>query len=147
MGLFDFFKKKKDKKKPVKKEKKIKEVKKAPKVKVEPKPKPKPKPKKKVKPKKNIEIIYKSLKGPHITEKATDLAKQNQYVFKVFPRTNKIEIKKAIESLYGVDVISVNIINIPRKQKRLGKIKGFKPGFKKAIIKIKQGQKIETLPT
>ena len=142
MGLFDFFKKKKDKKKLVKKEKKIKEVKKAPKVKVEPKPK-----KKRVKPKKNIEIIYKSLKEPHITEKATDLARQNQYVFKVFPRTNKIEIKKAIESLYGVDVISVNIINIPRKRKRLGRIRGFKPGFKKAIIKIKQGQKIETLPT
>lgn len=142
MGLFDFFKKKKDKKKLVKKEKKIKEVKKAPKVKVEPKPK-----KKRVKPKKNIEIIYKSLKEPHITEKATNLAQQNQYVFKVFPRTNKIEIKKAIESLYGVDVISVNIINIPRKRKRLGRIKGFKPGFKKAIIKIKQGQKIETLGT
>ncbi len=142
MGLFDFFKKKKDKKKLVKKEKKIKEVKKAPKVKVEPKPK-----KKRVKSKKNIEIIYKSLKEPHITEKATNLAQQNQYVFKVFPRTNKIEIKKAIESLYGVDVISVNIINIPRKRKRLGRIKGFKPGFKKAIIKIKQGQKIETLGT
>lgn len=141
MALFDFFKKKKDKKKLVKKEKKIKEVKKAPEVKIEPKPK------KKIKPKKNIEIIYKSLKEPHITEKATNLAQQNQYVFKVFPRTNKIEIKKAIESLYGVDVISVNIINIPRKRKRLGKIRGFKPGFKKAIIKIKQGQKIETLGT
>ena len=143
MGLFDFFKKKKDKKKLVKKEKKIKEVKKAPKVKVEPKPKKK----RRIKSKKNIEIIYKSLKEPHITEKATNLAQQNQYVFKVFPRTNKIEIKKAIESLYGVDVISVNIINIPRKRKRLGRIKGFKPGFKKAIIKIKQGQKIETLGT
>lgn len=142
MGLFDIFKKKKDKKKLVKKEKKIKEVKKAPQVKIEPKPK-----KKKVKPKKNVEIIYKTLKEPHITEKATDLARQNQYTFKVFPRSNKTEIKKAIESLYGVDVISVNIINIPRKQKRLGRIKGFKPGFKKAIIKIKQGQKIEILPT
>ncbi len=141
MSILDIFKKKKDKKKPVKKEKKIKEVKKTPEVKVESKPK------KKVKPKKNIEIIYKSLKEPHITEKATDLAEQNQYVFKVFPRTNKIEIKKAIESLYGVDVISVNIINIPRKRKKLGKTKGFKPGFKKAIIKIKQGQKIETLAT
>lgn len=142
MGLFDIFKKKKDKKKLVKKEKKIKEVKKAPQIKIEPKLK-----KKKVKPKKNVEIIYKTLKEPHITEKATDLARQNQYTFKVFPRSNKTEIKKAIESLYGVDVISVNIINIPRKQKRLGRIKGFKPGFKKAIIKIKQGQKIEILPT
>ncbi len=144
MGLFDIFKKKKDKKPSFAKatEDKVKEVKKAPQVKIESKPK-----KKKVKPKKNVEIIYKTLKEPHITEKATDLARQNQYTFKVFPRSNKTEIKKAIESLYGVDVISVNIINIPRKQKRLGRIKGFKPGFKKAIIKIKQGQKIEILPT
>jgi len=137
MGLFDIFKRKKEEKPVEKEKKKVKEVKKAPQVKVEPKVK-----KKRAKPKKNVEIIYKSLKGPHITEKATNLAQQNQYVFKVYPRANKIEIRKAIESLYGVDVISVNIINIPRKQRRVGKTRGFKPGFKKAIIKIKPGQKI-----
>jgi len=89
---------------------------------------------------------YKILKIPHVTEKATDLTKINQYIFKVWPRANKFEIKKAIESLYGVKVIGVKIINIPKKKRRLGKVSGWRQGYKKAIVKIKEGQKIEVLP-
>jgi len=89
---------------------------------------------------------YRILKTPHVTEKATDLVKKNQYVFKVFPEANKTEIKKAIEDLYGVDVESVKTINVPRKQRRLGRIKGWRKGYKKAIVKIKEGQKIEVMP-
>jgi len=89
---------------------------------------------------------YKILKSPHVTEKAGDLTEKNQYVFRVFPRTNKMEVKKAIENTYGVDVVSVKIINAPEKKRRLGKIQGTKPGYKKAIVKIKKGQKIEVLP-
>jgi len=89
---------------------------------------------------------WRILKSPHVTEKATDLTKKNQYVFKVFSRANKSEIKKAIGGLYGVDVISVKIINIPSKKRRLGRISGWKPGYKKAIIGIKEGQTIEVLP-
>ena len=96
--------------------------------------------------KKGFSESYQVLKAPHITEKATDLAENNQYVFKVWPKSNKIEIKKAIKSIYGVDVLSVRIINIPSKKRRLGKTIGLKRGYKKAIIKIKQGQKIEVLP-
>jgi len=88
---------------------------------------------------------YRILKSPHITEKATDLAQINQYVFRVWPRANKPEIKKAIEGLYGVDVLDVKIINIPRKMRRLGRISGWRKKYKKAIIKIKEGQKIEVL--
>jgi large subunit ribosomal protein L23 len=90
--------------------------------------------------------ISKILKAPQITEKATLLAKKNQYVFKVWPRANKTEIKKAIKELYGVDVISVKIIRVPAKRRRLGGIRGWKKGYKKAIVKIKEGQKIELLP-
>jgi large subunit ribosomal protein L23 len=86
------------------------------------------------------------LKSPHITEKASDLTKVNQYIFKVFPRANKTEIKKAVENLYGVNVISVKIINIPPKRRTLGRISGWRKGYKKAIVKIKEGQKIELLP-
>jgi large subunit ribosomal protein L23 len=86
------------------------------------------------------------LKEPHITEKTTALAKKNQYVFKVYPRTNKIEIKKAVEKLYGVDVLAVRIINIPRKKRVLGRISGWRKGYKKALIKVKEGQKIDVLP-
>ena len=81
-----------------------------------------------------------------MTEKATELAKKNQYVFKVWPRANKVEIKKAIEDIYGVDVVSVKIIKVPRKRRRLGRISGWRKGYKKAIVKIKEGQKIEVLP-
>jgi large subunit ribosomal protein L23 len=81
-----------------------------------------------------------------VTEKATDLVKKNQYVFKVWSGVNKTEIKKAIEDLYGVDVISVKIINVPRKRRRLGRIRGWRKGYKKAIVRIKEGQKIEVMP-
>jgi len=85
------------------------------------------------------------LTSPHITEKATLLSGDNQYVFKVFSKANKIEIKKAIESLYRVKVIGVRVINVPAKQRRLGKTQGWKKGYKKAIIQIKKGQKIEAI--
>ena len=95
---------------------------------------------------KRVGEAYRALKTPQVTEKATGLVGQNQYVFKVWPRTNKVETKKAIEDLYGVDVVSVKIINVPRKRRRLGKISGWRKGYKKAIVKIKEGQKIEVLP-
>lgn len=90
--------------------------------------------------------ISKVLKTPQVTEKATDLVKGNQYVFKVFAKANKLEIKRAIEDLYGVDVLDVKIIKVPRKKRRLGRISGYRAGYKKAIVKIKEGQKIEVLP-
>lgn len=86
---------------------------------------------------------YRILKEPHISEKTTNLADKNQYVFKIWPRANKTEVKKAIRQIFGVDVLEVKIINIPKKKRRLGKVKGFRKGYKKAIIKIKKGQKIE----
>jgi len=155
MPIFDFFKKRKKVKEKKKEEKKVK-IKKLKKEEEIEKPKPakkeKPtepkKPTKKVsRPKRKIsKLAYRILKEPHVTEKATFLAERNQYVFKVFPRSNKTEIKKAIKDLYGVDVLNVNIIKVPRKRRRSGRISGWKKGYKKAIIKIKEGQKIEVLP-
>ena len=142
MKLFDFFKKKK-------KIEKSKEVVKAPKVKVAKKPKEAKKSQKIGIPKtreKRHGLAWKALKSPHVSEKATDLVAKNQYTFKILPGTNKIEIKKAVENLYGVDVEKVNIIKIPSKRKRLGKIRGWRKGYKKAIVKVKKGQKIEVLP-
>jgi len=145
MGFLDRFKK--EEKKPIseKPEKKIEEKK------VEEKPE-KPE-KKEIKPKakkartgKQAIGAYSVLKEPHITEKATFLEKENKYVFKVYPRSNKIEIKKAVEGLYGVSVSEVNIINVSPKKRRLGRTEGWKKGYKKAIVKLKEGQKIELLP-
>ncbi|MCP6718145.1 MAG: 50S ribosomal protein L23 [Patescibacteria group bacterium] len=88
-------------------------------------------------------FAYQILKSPHITEKATDLAKENKYVFRVYPRTNKIEIKKAVELLYGVKVLSVKIIKVPPKKRVFKGIKGERSGYKKAIVEVLKGQKIE----
>jgi large subunit ribosomal protein L23 len=102
---------------------------------------PKPKKERKGKP-----TNYRILKSLHVTEKATDLSKNNQYVFEVFPRSNKTEIKKAVEETFNVDVIKVNIIKTPAKRRRQGRTLGWKKGYKKAIVSIKEGQKIDILP-
>lgn len=136
MGLFDFFKKKKKPEKKIEKKKVEKKIEK----KVETRPVIK-----KLR-KKASGIAYRVLSSAHVTEKATGLEAEDKYVFKVLPKANKTEIKKAIENLYGVEVINVRIINIPRKQIRLGKQKGWRKGYKKAIIRIKKGQRIEVMP-
>lgn len=89
---------------------------------------------------------YQVLRHPHISEKSMDLTEENKYVFNVNDSANKSEIKKEIENLYKVDVIRVNIVRIPKKRIGAGRISGFKKGCKKAIIKIKEGQKIEIMP-
>ena len=93
-----------------------------------------------------LDIAHCVLKEPHISEKSTDLVEKDQYTFKVWPRANKNEIKKSVEDIYPVNVVGVKIIKIPRRKRRMGKITGWKSGYKKAIVKIKKGQKIEVLP-
>jgi len=84
---------------------------------------------------------------PNITEKATILTGENKYVFRVFSNVTKGQVKDSVEEVYGVDVEGVRIINIPPKKVRLGKRReGVKKGYKKAVVKIKEGQKIEILP-
>ncbi len=95
---------------------------------------------------KKIGLAWSVLKKAHITEKATDLTAKDQYIFNVYPESNKNQIKKSVEDIYGVDVISVNVINIPAKKRRLGRSQGWKSGYKKAIVKIKAGQEIELMP-
>ena len=88
---------------------------------------------------------YEAVDQPHISEKATYLAEKNQYIFNVSPNFNKNEVKNAVEGIYRVDVLSVNVVKIPAKKRRIGRTEGFRKGYKKAIIKIKEGQKIEIL--
>lgn len=98
--------------------------------------------------KENKEVLntgkWNVLKSPCITEKAVNMSTQgNFYVFHVSSEANKIEIRKAVEEKYKVDVLDVRTINIPRKRLVRGKTEGFKNGYKKAVVKIKEGQKIE----
>jgi len=95
--------------------------------------------------KRSLASVYGIVSQPHISEKSTDLGQLNKYTFEVSTNANKHQIKQAIQTIYHVDVLSVNVINIHPKRRKLGKSQGFKKGFKKAIVGIKEGQKIEIL--
>lgn len=80
---------------------------------------------------------------PWITEAATAGLGLNKYVFKVDSKADKIQVKKAVEELYKVKVISVNTIKVHKKFRSYGKTPGWKAGFKKAVVTLKEGDKIE----
>jgi large subunit ribosomal protein L23 len=88
----------------------------------------------------NQERIYQVLLGPHISEKATVVAEKNrQFVFRVRLDANKLEIKKAIESLFNVQVEAVNTTVVKGKNKRFGRGMGRRSDFKKAYVALKDG--------
>ena len=99
--------------------------------------------KKPVKLKEQTGLAYKVLVRPQITEKATMLASSNKYVFRVHPSSNKHEVKKAIEKVYDVDVKKVNIINTSGKKRRYGSSLGRTKDWKKAVVTVAAGQRIE----
>jgi len=88
-------------------------------------------------------IASKILIEPWITEASTAMGEMNKYVFKVSQKSSKRQIKDSIEKVYGVKVISVNTISIPRKARHQGKTTGWKSGFRKAIITLKAGDSID----
>lgn len=84
-------------------------------------------------------IIKKAL----ITEKANRMRELNVYQFMVMSSANKHQIKTAVEKLFGVKVVNVTTSNLPTKPRRLGRSEGFKSGYKKASVTLKEGQTIE----
>ncbi len=86
---------------------------------------------------------YQIILKPIITEKGGLLEGYGQYLFRVAKDANKVEIKKAVEKLYKVRVDRVNVASVPSKFRRVGEHEGNKPGFKKAIVTLKKGDKIE----
>lgn len=79
----------------------------------------------------------------HLTEKTAGAGAGHKYVFKVSSGSNKVAIKNAVEGRFGVRVKSVSIINAPGKERKRGGQVGFKPGFKKTIVALENGQSIE----
>ena len=79
------------------------------------------------------------IKYPIITDKATRLLENNQYTFIVNRYSDKLSIKSAIESIFSVKVTKVNTCNLPKKQKRVGKYIGWKSQYKKAIVRLSEG--------
>lgn len=160
MGFFDKFKKKDDdKKKPVEPMEKAEKVEKPAEKKEKPETKLAPSKVSVDKQDKKKEVAksttktedlkgktkqaYQVLVKPLVTEKASDLGVLNKYVFAINPRMNKIEVKKAIRTIYNVDPIKVNIANFSGKNVRYGRVKGKTKAWKKAIVTLKQGDKIE----
>jgi large subunit ribosomal protein L23 len=84
------------------------------------------------------------IKKPWVTEKSGMMNADGKYTFMVEPGATKPEIKKALKVIYKVDVVSVNVVNRPAKRKRFGGgRKGMQEGYRKAIVTLKEGQKID----
>jgi large subunit ribosomal protein L23 len=86
---------------------------------------------------------YEVLRRPVITEKSTMLSDIGQYVFEVADAANKIEIKRAVEEIFKVRVQAVNIIHIRGKMRRMGRSQGMTSGWKKAVVSLEPGFRIE----
>ena len=85
------------------------------------------------------------LKKPVISEKSMSMIEGNKYSFYVDPNANKIEIKKAVEELFKVTVLKVNTMSVKGKIKRMGRYAGKTPDRKKAVVTLKEGDKIEII--
>ena len=86
---------------------------------------------------------YDILVRPLITEKTMKLVEEGKYTFEVKQGSNKVEVKKAVEELFKVEVTAVNMMNTLRKKRRVGKYEGLRPAVQKAIVTLAEGQKLD----
>ncbi|HET6461175.1 MAG TPA: 50S ribosomal protein L23 [Syntrophales bacterium] len=88
--------------------------------------------------------LYHIIRRALVTEKSTSAKDEsNKYIFEVDRRANKIEVATAVEKLFKVRVLDVHVMNIVGKKKRIGRIMGEKPSWKKAIVTLAPGNRIE----
>ncbi len=88
-----------------------------------------------------MKTIYDVIRKPIITEKTMGIMENKKYTFEVAQDANKIEIKNAVEKIFGVKVASVNTMNVLGKYKRMGVHIGKRPDWKKAIVTLKEDSK------
>jgi len=92
----------------------------------------------------NQERLMKVLLGPLVSEKSARLTEESQqYVFKVATDATKLQIKHSVEALFGVNVLAVRSVNVKGKTKRFGRAMGHRNDWKKAYIRIQEGQVID----
>ena len=89
--------------------------------------------------------INKVLIKPTITEKSTLLQETGKYTFHIAPKANKVEVKQAVESSFNVSVLDVNITKLTGKRKRYGPRIKKQPDKKKAVVTLKQGDRINLI--
>ncbi len=87
--------------------------------------------------------LYEIVRRPLITEKATLIKEQNRYAFEVAKAADKRQIKEAVEAAFKVNVVKVNVMRVPGKMRRVGKRQAMTPSWKKAVVTLEAGQKIE----
>ena len=90
-----------------------------------------------------MKTTYDILVRPLITEKTMKLVEEGKYTFEVKQGANKVEVKKAVEELFKVEVTAVNMMNTLRKKRRVGKYEGLRPAVQKAIVTLADGQKLD----
>jgi large subunit ribosomal protein L23 len=83
------------------------------------------------------------LLAPVVSEKSYELIEQRKYSFRVHPDAHKTQVRQAVEDLFDVRVQSVKILKVQPKPKRRGLVRGQRPGWKKAIVQLRQGESIE----
>jgi large subunit ribosomal protein L23 len=83
------------------------------------------------------------LVAPVVSEKSYSLITENKYSFRVHEKAHKTQIRQAVEELFDVKVVGVNVVKVQPKPKRRGMHKGTKPGWKKAIVQLREGDKID----
>jgi len=93
----------------------------------------------------NTGSAHRVLRNYHLSEKTNQFSATGRYVFRVAPNTNKIEVKKAVEKVYDVHVVKVNMVNVAGKSRRQGRIMGRTQDWKKAIVTLKTGERIAGL--
>jgi large subunit ribosomal protein L23 len=81
--------------------------------------------------------------APVVSEKSYSLITENKYSFRVHAKAHKTQIRQAVEELFDVKVEGVNVVKVQPKPKRRGMHRGTKPGWKKAIVQLREGDKIE----
>ena len=87
--------------------------------------------------------LYEVLRRPLVTEKNTELQAQGKYAFEVAREANKHQIKQAVERAFKVEVTAVNVMTVPGKTRRIGRRQVLTQSWKKAIVTLKPGDKIE----
>jgi len=87
--------------------------------------------------------LYEVLRRPIVTEKNTALQGQNKYAFEVMVKANKHQVKQAVEKAFNVKVVSVNMITVPGKTRRVGRRQVQTSPWKKAMVTLEAGHKIE----
>jgi large subunit ribosomal protein L23 len=83
------------------------------------------------------------LLAPVVSEKSYSLIADRKYSFRVHPKAHKTQVRQAVEELFHVKVERVNISQVKAKPKRRGLIRGTKPGWKKAVVQVREGDTIE----